>query len=124
MDSVRARAPSAREIPVDIDDLLNRCLGRMDVVQRILQKFQRSLHQDLEQLEHAVLACNVDEIAHIAHRMKGASLSVAAYELAEYAQNIEESAKSRQVADIQGYFVKLKEQCARFEKIGSITLAS
>ena len=124
MDSIRAHAHVSRQIPVDIDDLLHRCLGRMDIVERILQKFKRTLHKDLEELEHAVLACDIDEIAHIAHRMKGASLSVSAHELREYAQSIEASAKARQFDDIPGYFVKLKEQCARFENLSSITLAS
>lgn len=123
MDLVREHAPSGN-IPVDMNDLLGRCLGRMDLVQRILTKFQVALRQDLEQLEHAVLSRDVDQIAHIAHRMKGASLSVAARELQGYAQSIEASAMNHQLQDIQSHFVKLKEECARFENLGSITLAS
>src|SRR5688500_13391977 len=116
MDSVRTRA-HLPEIPVDLDDLLARCLGRMDIVERVLHTFQRSLQIDLEQLEQAVQSLDADEIAHIAHRMKGASLSVAAHDLQKYAQSIESSAMTRQLENIPDYFVKLKQECARFDHI-------
>ena len=124
MDSVGTFEPSS-EIPVDINDLLGRCLGRLDIVQRILEKFQGVLRGDLQELEDAVHCADADAIAHIAHRMKGASLSVAAHDLKQYAQNIEDSAISKKLDDVRHFFPRLKEECARFDNLHSIiTIAS
>jgi HPt (histidine-containing phosphotransfer) domain-containing protein len=121
MNSVRAHALS--DIPVDMNDLLGRCLGRLDIVERILQTFHRTMQTDLKQLECAVQAADADTIAHIAHRMRGASLAVAAHELEDYAQRIEASATTRQLDEVQRDLTKLKEQCARFDNLSSITIA-
>ncbi len=122
MDSIRARIPPAN-IPVDVNDLLHRCLGRIDLAERILQTFQCALEVDVRQLEEAVLATNTDEIAHVAHRIKGASLAVSAYELTDCAQCIERSATARRMEEIPVYLAKLKKESSRFEDLRSIIVA-
>ena len=112
------------DIPVDMNDLLGRCLGRLDIVERILQTFHRTIRADLEKLEAAVRASDAEEIAHIAHRMKGASLSIAAHELQWCAERIETSAATRQLENIETHFSRLKQECARFDNLSSNTLAS
>jgi HPt (histidine-containing phosphotransfer) domain-containing protein len=113
MDSMSASAPARPDKPVDVEDLLGRCLGRIDLAERVLQRFQNVLEDDLQQLEAAVRATNTDEIAHVAHRIKGASLAVSAYTLTDCAQNIEASATARRLEEIPVQLTKLKQERSR-----------
>jgi HPt (histidine-containing phosphotransfer) domain-containing protein len=116
MDSICATAPAPPDKPVDVEDLLDRCLGRIELAERILQRFQSALEVDLQQLEAAVRATNTDEIAHVAHRIKGASLAVAASSLKDCAQSIEASATARRIEEIPVQLTKLKQERSRFNE--------
>jgi HPt (histidine-containing phosphotransfer) domain-containing protein len=121
MDHVRECEPSIRT-PVDVKDFLGRCLGRLDLAERILQKFQTSLESDVKLLEEAVLATNADEIAHLAHRIKGASLAVSARELTDCAKSIEVSATTRRLEDIPVQLARLKRESSRVADIRTLAL--
>ena len=106
--------PSANS-PVDTNDLLARCLGRMDIVERILSRFQGVLDDDLDQLERALRSSNTEEIVQIAHRIKGASLAVSAYDLSDCASRIEKCATEGQPPDqVHAQFERIKESRASF----------
>jgi HPt (histidine-containing phosphotransfer) domain-containing protein len=121
MDQVRECEPS-NPTPVDVKDFLGRCLGRLDLAERILQKFQTALESDVKLLEEAVLATNADEIAHLAHRIKGASLAVSARELTDSAKSIEVSATARRLEDIPVHQARLKQESSRFADIRTVIL--
>lgn len=120
MDSVRqpdsAQRPPIR-IAVDFHDLVDRCLGRLDLAERILQKFQITLEEDIRRLEEAVCATSTAEIAHIAHRIKGASLAVAAHDLTDCARSLENSANLRSLEDLPVHFARLKQESARLDDL-------
>lgn len=104
------RAPAqASNAPVDTDDLLNRCLGRLDIVERILNRFQGALDSELAQLEEALLETDTGKVAQIAHRIKGASLAVSAYGLGDCASLIEKSASTSQLDGVQEQVDRMKE---------------
>jgi HPt (histidine-containing phosphotransfer) domain-containing protein len=119
MESIRAYE-SQDSAPVDIDDLLGRCLGRIELAERILRTFQTSLDSDLKKLEAAVSAFDATEIAHLAHRIKGASLAVSAHKLTECAKSIELSASARRLDEIPEYLAKLKSESARLDDLNSM----
>ena len=83
-ESNRSEAPC-----LDIDSLTRRCLGRVDLAYRVLQKFHTSVGNDMALLEQAIAARNLKEVARVAHRVKGASLSVSACNLAEHSHRLE-----------------------------------
>jgi HPt (histidine-containing phosphotransfer) domain-containing protein len=116
MDTIPTRTASANA-PVDTNDLLNRCLGRMDIVERIIGRFQGVLDDELDQLERAVKSSNTDEIVQIAHRLKGASLAVSAYDLSDNAARIEKSAATSQFDEIQAQIELLKESRTSFRAV-------
>jgi HPt (histidine-containing phosphotransfer) domain-containing protein len=114
MDSVDAQMPQAPP-PADVKDLLDRCLGKIEIAERILRTFQRTLDEDLQQLEQSLLAADVRQTIQIAHRIKGASLAAGAHELKEHAQRLETSA-ARGMDDTLACFQRLQEARARFRK--------
>ena len=64
--------------PADLEDLFRRCLGNLDLVERVLQAFENHFEKDLDELEAALKSASLTAVGQIAHRMKGASSNVAA----------------------------------------------
>jgi HPt (histidine-containing phosphotransfer) domain-containing protein len=84
-------APSTT--PLDIPELLSRCLGKRELAHRVLGRFQRQLTEDVTRLHHAVAHGEAHVVAKIAHRIKGAAANVSAHELHERASTLEEAAR-------------------------------
>ncbi len=94
-------------------ELLQRCLGRVDFAARVLDKFRHQLELDVEELEQAVESRNMAAAALAAHRIKGASANVAAHGLRECAAEIEQVA-SGNGTDVAPSLVELQNECRRF----------
>jgi HPt (histidine-containing phosphotransfer) domain-containing protein len=99
-------SPTAGDMPLDIQALEVRCLGRLDLVERVLQTFNDQLDADLAKLEQALAAGNIDEFTLVAHRIKGMSANTEARELAREAAITEQKARD-------GAFVELPEHVER-----------
>lgn len=108
--------------PINVEDLLTRCLGRLDLAERILQKFLDALDVDVRQLEAAVQAGNADEVAHLAHRIKGASLAVSAGQLTACARHLEDSATAHRVEEFAGQLELLRQESRRFQDLSAATV--
>ncbi|MEW4452954.1 Hpt domain-containing protein [Bremerella sp. JC817] len=78
---------------INWETLTSRCIGRIDLVEKALDRFQQALVGDLEALEAAADEQNSEEVARIAHRIKGTSLTVSADRLAEIATKLEQKAE-------------------------------
>lgn len=94
-----------------MDDLLNRCLGRMSIAERILQRFQTAIDEEVSRLKQSLQAADFLELTQVAHRIKGAALAVSAYELSEIASNIERYAKVQNLQEIPALTIQLQESC-------------
>jgi HPt (histidine-containing phosphotransfer) domain-containing protein len=78
--------------PIDHEALLRRCIGRVDLMQRILESFINRVGDDIESLVKAVKLEDESEVTRLAHKLKGAALTVAATEMAVVAEAIETQA--------------------------------
>jgi HPt (histidine-containing phosphotransfer) domain-containing protein len=116
MDSIRGRIPRP-EPSLDLNDLLERCLGRIELAERILRRFQHALDDDLEQLEQSLWSEDVDRAARIAHRIKGASLAAAACEVRDCAMRLERSAKARELDGARACLEELREAGSRLAQV-------
>jgi HPt (histidine-containing phosphotransfer) domain-containing protein len=114
-----------REVPdqgtrvFDREELVTRCLGNLAFAERILAKFQSRVDVDITELEQAVLAEDVEAVARVAHRLKGASASAAAYRLQERAARLEQSARQSSLAEIPAQFAQLRCEWSRFVESAS-----
>gem|GEM_PF-3495103 len=86
--------------PIAYDELAARCLERIDFIERVLHSFSDRFVEDLEQLERYVETEDVQAIARLAHRMKGACGNTAAQELHEQVSRIERLAREDRFAEI------------------------
>ena len=104
--STETQAPSAAAAPdnavvIDFDALLKRCMGNREFMARITEKFRLNIEKDIEVLSEAVSSTDLDRVAFIAHRIKGASGNLAACALSAGAARLEEAAKQCESDKIQ-----------------------
>ncbi len=60
----------------DLAPLLGRCMGNRELAIRLLNTFAASLPKDLQSIEGLHEANQYDQIAKIAHRLKGSSANL------------------------------------------------
>lgn len=77
---------------LDLESLMERCLGRPDFVGRLLNAFNSTVDSELAELERAIGGRDGTVAAKLAHRVRGSSLSVSAVKAAETAYDLEQCA--------------------------------
>jgi HPt (histidine-containing phosphotransfer) domain-containing protein len=99
----------------DMRELMGRCLGNLDLVERSLAKFHSRLDEDLCELDRAAQCRDLDTIALVAHRLKGTSANMAAHALRDGAARLEEAARRSCLDEIPHHLEKLRNERSRFE---------
>ncbi len=74
---------------LDMEELLSRCMGRGDLLEKLLANFDEYLMPQVSELEQAVQVNDAEQVRAIAHRMKGAALTVSARALSQSAERLE-----------------------------------
>lgn len=90
--------PPGATRPIDEEELLRRCLGKPDLVVRLLQKFVPQAEQDAREIENALARKDGSAAATASHRLKGAALNVSAKRLGELAAAVDQLARSGNLA--------------------------
>jgi Amt family ammonium transporter len=100
------------QVAIDYDELLARCLGNIEFVDRILTKFQRRFGEQLEELEDAVARDDAARVVHVAHRLKGESACVAATRLRDCVSEVEILGRTDRLGDLPPCLEQLREEWA------------
>jgi len=107
------RGPSTTNV-LDLQELCDRCLGNLDLVERVLDKFDQRLPGELAELEHVLKTGDAAKVTLVAHRIKGNASNISASGLQEAAAEIEDLSRAGRVADIPARLPKLREQWQRY----------
>jgi len=86
-------------LPFNVDDVLNRCMGNASFLGRMLEKFRNKAAIDLEQLTKAVRAGHCQEAATAAHAFKGMAANLSATSLQDLTDQLETMAKEDDLND-------------------------
>lgn len=119
MDTDRATATAAaqtlsRAPVVDVEELLARCLGNLEFAERILAIFQERCSTDLEELEQAIEQGDLERVAGITHRLKGACANAAAHSLCQRISQIREAACRQETEDVSRHYRELRHDWDAF----------
>lgn len=79
--------------------------------------YQVSMDEDIHAVEQAIKNCDAEDLAHFAHRIKGAALMLGAHEAADMADQLEQKARGAIVPDMaqmERVLSPLKEAIARY----------
>lgn len=109
MEALVAEEPCA----IDLTALRSRCLGNLDLVNRVLGKFAVQLNCDLHELEQVLSNNDVDAFALLAHRIKGMAANVEAKGLYAQATAAEQSALAHTTHELPGYILLMREEAKR-----------
>ena len=98
---------------LDYETLVDRCVGNADFAERILNKFMDRFDTDVEQLDRGLSQQNGEQVAQVAHRIKGAAASISAVEVSQVAADIERLARADQLEEVPAGLSRLQEAWAR-----------
>ena len=98
---------------MDLAALHDRCLGNLELMERVLDKFEKRLPEELAELERLLELGDAAMIAQTAHRIKGNCSNVSAAGLRQAAEDIEDLGQAGRVAD-NAYVTNMREQWRRY----------
>jgi HPt (histidine-containing phosphotransfer) domain-containing protein len=101
------------------EELLARCMGNIEFAERVLDKFQQSFGADLVELERGLDSEDAERVTSVAHRLKGASASVSAPGLSQWAAEIEQLGRTAQLSEVPIHLEGLRKEWSRFVGVAS-----
>jgi len=84
------------EKPLDRDELVRRCLGRIELAERLLKSFESRFPEDLSRIEECLLAGDSTELTRLVHQLKGSAANVSAPELHKVMTQMEQAVRGQQ----------------------------
>ena len=98
------------------EELLARCLGSLDLVQRVLDAYATQMEEDIPRLVSELEEGHSSDVARIAHRIKGASANAAVETLRSDAEEIERLARAAQLNQASSRVHQLKQDWSAYLK--------
>lgn len=114
MSTSRTTPGAANAEVFDLQGLCDRCMGNLDLVQRVLDKFEQRLPGELAELERVLEQGDATKITLVAHRIKGNSSNISASGLQQAAAEIEDLSRAGRVSDIHGRLGNLRKHWQRY----------
>lgn len=95
---------------INVDDLMGRCLGNLDFVERILTIFQSRCEADVAELEEAIQCSDLARVQRISHRLKGACANAGATNLSIRASELWTAANKEFTDLLAARFVQFRQE--------------
>ena len=102
------------DLPFDIEALLARCMGNVDFLKQMLEKFQESAVDDLQRIVGSVASEDPEELARASHALKGTASNMSAESLRDSAALVEQSAKQGDLVKAGDLVEELRGEVDRF----------
>lgn len=105
--------PEVNRPSIDLDELLGRCVGRFDILGKLLASFDEMLPPQCEQLEQAIHSGDMERTKSLAHRLRGAALTVSAYNLSKCAERLETCSSHPSAEELESCLDAVRRECDR-----------
>jgi HPt (histidine-containing phosphotransfer) domain-containing protein len=99
---------------LELNTLLDRCVGDKSFVTRILDRFQTQVGGDVERLRQAVLDGDASQATRLAHSIKGSAANVSALGLSQAAAVLETQARAGKLKEAEPCLAELSRELERF----------
>jgi HPt (histidine-containing phosphotransfer) domain-containing protein len=100
---------------LNYDELLTRCLNRLDFAERMLDLFQTRSAEELADVEQAAERGDIEQVRRIAHRLAGAAANAAAFGVQQRAAELRIAATSGSAVDVQQRIADLRHEWQRVD---------
>jgi signal transduction histidine kinase/CheY-like chemotaxis protein/HPt (histidine-containing phosphotransfer) domain-containing protein len=109
-------SPDAREArpPMETDALLDRCMGNVNTVASILDEFEQQAVANLAEITRHLQKGDCQELARVAHTLKGAAAILTAEALSDVAFKLERMGRVGVLADHDKLLNELTDEVRRF----------
>jgi HPt (histidine-containing phosphotransfer) domain-containing protein len=84
------------ENPFDVQQLVRRCMGRIELAERLLASYESRFPDDLFKIEACLAADDSAGLARLVHQMKGAAANVSAPHLYNILARMEQAVRDDQ----------------------------
>jgi HPt (histidine-containing phosphotransfer) domain-containing protein len=95
--------------PLDRRQLINRCLGRIELAERLIASFQTRFPNEAGQIERALAEGDEPNLIRLIHQLKGASANVSAPTLHALLTRMEQSARGGDRQAVEASMAELYE---------------
>ena len=111
-----AAADGKSSLPLDLDQLVRRCMGRVDLAERLLTSFQERLPIEVAQIQECLAAGDVVRLGRLVHQFKGTTANVSAPELHGIAVRMEHAAHAGQCETVACCLTEVAQAWQRFQQ--------
>lgn len=98
------------------EQLCDRCLGNLELVERVVSAFTEGFAADLARLESELRAGAWEDVRRLAHRMKGSASNAAAGALERVVGELEGLAREGREEALAAKVAELRREWTRFEQ--------
>jgi signal transduction histidine kinase/CheY-like chemotaxis protein len=103
-------AGDEQPVILDYPSLLERCMGKRDLAEKLIKMFLEHTQDELQKLESALLTNDTAAIAATAHSVKGAAGSVSALTIWETSARLEAMGRENNLVEARALVLHLREQ--------------
>lgn len=107
---------SGETAPLDFEQLCRRCMGRLDLAERLLASFERRFPLELVEIESCLAEGDLPRLVQLAHRLKGASANISAPRLHALMQRLEDAACGESPDAAAGLLTQLQSEWEKFNQ--------
>ena len=101
--------------PVDFDAALHRFEGDREFMHEMFKEYKGHLLERVEEIQHAMQAGDANQVARLAHNLKGVSLNFSANPLSDIALHLEELCKREDLTSAPSLVAQLEAEAQRVE---------
>ncbi|MFV1966229.1 MAG: Hpt domain-containing protein [Pirellulaceae bacterium] len=105
--------------PLDVDALVERCMGSLSFAEKILSRFESRCFDDLQALEQCQAQHDLAEIGNLAHRLKGSAACVSAPGIADTSEELEDLVQAERYEEIPACLERLRQEWQRFSQFSA-----
>lgn len=106
--------------PVDLEQLVRRCMGRIELAERLLKSFESRFPVDLSKIEECLANDDASGLARSVHQLKGAAANISAPELYAILARMEQAVRGQQSAVAQECLEEVHQAWDRFQQFTSL----
>lgn len=110
---------SNRDNPFDLPQLVRRCMGRIELAERLLASFESRFPDDLCKVEDCLAADDAAELPRLVHQMKGAAANVSATSLYDILSRMEQAVRQQQRDAASHCLGEVQEAWNRYQQFKS-----
>ncbi len=101
-------------LPIDYHKATSFCGGSANLVDKVVVVFRNSIPDDLAEIREALNARDAENLASLAHRVKGEAATIAAEPIRAITEILEIIGRECRLDEAPAYFEELEKEFARF----------